>query len=209
MPQVLLWTLIAFFCGSLPFSVWIGRLMLKTDVRAVGDHNPGATNVLRAGGRGAAALALTLDILKGALPVSAAYSWLGITGWGLVPVAIAPVAGHAFSPFLGFRGGKAVAVTGGVWIALTAWEGPAIGGLLLAAAVYVVGANGWAVAIAMSGMMAYLWFTPPAWNGLMVRPDRVIMLAIWLGQMVIILWKHRADFRHFPKLSPRKATVNS
>jgi glycerol-3-phosphate acyltransferase PlsY len=137
------------------------------------------------------------------------YSGLGISDWGLVPIAIAPVAGHAFSPFLGFRGGKAVAVTGGVWMALTAWEGPTVGGLLLAAAAYFVGANGWAVVIAMSGMMTYLWLTPPTWNGFMIRPDRTVMLAIWLGQMAIIVWKHRDDFRQFPKRLLRKAATNS
>jgi glycerol-3-phosphate acyltransferase PlsY len=198
MLQVLVWTLIAFFCGSLPFSVWVGQTILQTDVRAVGDHNPGATNVLRAGGKGPAALALALDWLKGTIPVALAYSWVGIDGWGLVPIAIAPVAGHAFSPFLHFQGGKAVAVTAGVWTALTVWEGPTVGGLLLAVAVYFVGANGWAVGLAMTGMMAYLWFAPASWNGLMIRPDRTIMLAIWLGQMAILLWKHQIDFEQSP-----------
>ncbi|MCB0044003.1 MAG: glycerol-3-phosphate acyltransferase [Caldilineaceae bacterium] len=195
MPSVFAWTLLAFLSGSLPFSLWIGRLALKTDIRTYGDHNPGATNVLRAGGKGAAALALALDMLKGAAPVALAASVGGLYGWSLVPVAIAPVAGHAFSPFLGFRGGKAVAVTGGVWAALTAWEGPTIGGLLLGLFVPFTGANGRAVLLAMTGMLAWLWFTPPAWNGLVTQPPRAVMPAVWLGQMSIIMWKHRADFR--------------
>src|SRR5690242_19021308 len=106
----LIWISIAFFCGALPFSVWIGQRVLKKDIRRYGDTNPGATNVLRAGGRGAAALALLLDFLKGALPVALAHFQANFTGWPLVGVALAPVLGHAFSPFLRFKGGKAVAV---------------------------------------------------------------------------------------------------
>jgi glycerol-3-phosphate acyltransferase PlsY len=204
--EVGLWTLAAFLCGSLPFSVWIGKGILSSDIRQYGDRNPGATNVLRAGGKGAAALALALDWLKGTIPVGLAYFGAQITGWGLAPIAIAPVAGHAFSPFLRFQGGKAVAVTAGVWTALTAWEGPTVGGLLLGLTVPLIGANGWAVVCAMTGMMAYLWFAPPAWNGLMMRPQREIMLTIWLGQMAIIVWKHRADFVQSPLTKLRKGS---
>ncbi|HXF61281.1 MAG TPA: glycerol-3-phosphate acyltransferase, partial [Caldilineaceae bacterium] len=104
----LVWTVAAFLAGSLPFSVWIGRLRLGVDIRAYGDHNPGATNVLRAGGKGAAALALLLDMVKGALPLIAARSTSKISNAWLAPIALAPAFGHAFSPFLGGRGGKAV-----------------------------------------------------------------------------------------------------
>ena len=120
------WFLLAFLCGSLPFSVWIGRLALGADIRQFGDANPGATNVLRAGGKGAAAVALLLDFLKGAIPVGLAHFQGGVNGWPLAAVAVAPVLGHAFSPFLGLRGGKAVAVTGGGWGGLTGWGGPAM-----------------------------------------------------------------------------------
>lgn len=55
-----LWAALAFVSGSLPFSVWIGRWGLRRDIRGVGDSNPGATNVFRAGGKGLGALALIL-----------------------------------------------------------------------------------------------------------------------------------------------------
>jgi glycerol-3-phosphate acyltransferase PlsY len=110
--NTLIWTLIAFIAGSLPFSVWVGRLALRTDIRRYGDHNPGATNVGRAGGWQWGALALLLDMLKGALPVGLAWYWGGLAGWALLPVALAPVLGHGYSPFLGFRGGKALGRVG-------------------------------------------------------------------------------------------------
>ena len=52
LPTSLLWILLAFFCGSLPFSVWLPKLIRREDVRRYGDSNPGATNAFRAGGKG-------------------------------------------------------------------------------------------------------------------------------------------------------------
>jgi glycerol-3-phosphate acyltransferase PlsY len=121
-----LFVFLAFLAGSLPFSLWIGQLILGKDIRTVGDANPGATNVLRAGGKGSAALALLLDFFKGSIPVGIAHLWLHWSDWALIFVALAPVLGHAFSPVLGGRGGKAVAVTGGIWCGLTIWEGPLV-----------------------------------------------------------------------------------
>ena len=62
----LIWTFIGFLLGSLPFSVWLGRLVLRTDIRRYGDGNPGGTNVLRVGNRGLGVLVILLDMLKGA-----------------------------------------------------------------------------------------------------------------------------------------------
>lgn len=187
------WFLLAFLCGSLPFSVWIGRLALGADIRQFGDANPGATNVLRAGGKGAAAVALLLDFLKGAIPVGLAHFQGGVNGWPLAAVAVAPVLGHAFSPFLGLRGGKAVAVTGGVWCGLTGWEGPAIGGLLLGLAYALIAVDGWAVMAALAGLLGYLLLAPAAWNLLDARPESWVILAVWLGNAAILAWKHRHD----------------
>ena len=71
-----------------------------------------------AGSRGGFVLAMALDISKGALPVGLAYQQWGIQDWRIIPITLAPVAGHAFSPFLGGKGGKALATAFGVWIGL-------------------------------------------------------------------------------------------
>jgi len=193
------WFFLAFLCGSLPFSLWIGRFVLGKDIRTVGDANPGATNVLRAGGKGAAAVALLLDLLKGAIPVGIVHFQLNFSGWPLLLVAIAPVLGHAFTPFLRGRGGKAVATSGGIWCGLTIWEGPSVGGLLLGLCTYLLGANGWAVLLALSGMILYLGLTPADWNGLAARPDRWVIWGVGLLNLLIIGWKHRADLRQRPQ----------
>lgn len=192
---ILLLSLCALLCGSLPFAVWVGHWLLGSDIRQYGDANPGATNVLRAGGKAAAALALTLDFLKGALPVGLAHLWLNIQGWPLIIIAVLPVVGHAFSPFLRFRGGKAVAVTGGIWCGLTLWEGPTVGGLLLGLFVMILAVDGWSVILALGGLLAYLTLTPPDWNMLMVRPSVWVIVGVWLGNISVVAWKHRAELQ--------------
>lgn len=201
--EMLLWTAIGFAAGSLPFSVWIGRIALKKDITTYGDANPGATNVLRAGGRGAAALALLLDTLKAAIPVGVAYSIVGIDDWRLAPVAVAPVFGHAFSPFLRFRGGKAIAATLGMWIALTLWTLPTIGGFSLLIFTLLVGANGWAVMFANLVILAYLLFAPTTLDFLNWQPETSILLAIWAINTLLLMQRHRTDLSHLPRLRRR------
>jgi len=115
---------IAFLSGSLPFSVWLGKLLLGVDIRQYGDGNPGAANAFRTGNKLIGALALGLDISKAAAPVGFAYFNLGIRGAEMTLIALAPILGHAFSPFLRLQGGKALATALGVWIGLTIWKVP-------------------------------------------------------------------------------------
>lgn len=203
MLDMFIWTAIGFMAGALPFSVWIGRLALKKEITQFGDANPGATNVLRAGGRGWAAAALALDALKAALPISLAYYAVGIADWRLVPVALAPVYGHAFSPLLRFRGGKAVAATLGMWIALTLWTVPTLGGLSLLGFTKLVGANGWAVLFANLVILLYLLVTPTAFDFLHLQPATPILLAIWAGNVALLIFRHRADLSGPPALRRR------
>ena len=194
----ILWMIIAFAAGSLPLSVWIGRWVLRADIRAYGDANPGATNVLRAGGRGAFAAAALLDGLKAGIPVGLAWLWAGIDGWPLALVAAAPLAGHAFSPFLCGHGGKAVAATFGAWAGLTIWEGPTILGLSLLLTTRMMRNNGWAVMTAMLLLLGWMLLTPAAWNGVVLRPTPGVLALAWLLQIIILAWKHRADLAHTP-----------
>jgi glycerol-3-phosphate acyltransferase PlsY len=188
----LLLIIIGFGLGSLPFSYWIGRLALKQDIRQVGDGNPGATNVLRAGSKKWAILAGLLDALKGTIPVGVAYFGLGLRGADLVAVALSPVLGHAFSPLLGFKGGKAVAVTFGIWAGMTLWQVPIVMGLLLLLWVKTVCNSGWSVVLMLIGTLLYL---------AIFRPEPA-MLAIIPGLIAILGWKYRADLRQLPFVHP-------
>jgi len=184
----LLWTGLGFLLGAMPFSFWLGRLILDTDIRRYGDGNPGAINAWRAGGWAVGVPAVVLDYMKAAMPVGIANFTIGVSGSGLVPVALAPVLGHAFSPFLGFRGGKAVSATFGMWTGLTLWEGPTVLGICLALFFLLQRIDAWAVIL---GMLAFLTY-------FLVRQPDGVTLAIWAGNMLILTWKHRRDLRHVP-----------
>jgi len=175
----------AFLSGSIPFSVWIGRLLLGVDVRQFGDGNPGAANTFRAGNRWAGILVLMLDISKAAAPVGLAYFNLGLRGVEMFLVAMAPILGHVFSPFLRFRGGKALAAALGVWIGLTLWKAtlPAVVGALIGIALFTPA--GWSVMFALGSILLVLL----AW-----LPDP-LLLAVWLGETLVLCWTHRQDLR--------------
>jgi acyl phosphate:glycerol-3-phosphate acyltransferase len=186
----LTWTLIGFLLGSLPISVWLGKLVLRADIRDYGDGNPGGTNVLRAGSRGLGLLAIILDMLKGAIPVSLAHYVFKVDGWPLMPVMLAPILGHAFSPLLGWRGGKALASTFGVWTALTVPFGPFVMGGSVFAFNKLLNTPGWAVMAALLTLMAFLFMTG------VTLPSVVT----WIGTVAILAWTHRADLRQRPRL---------
>jgi len=185
-------TVAGFLSGSLMFSAWLVRLRGR-DIGKVGDRNPGAVNAFKAGGTGIGIAALWLDFLKGAVPVGLAKYLLGVEGFWLVPVAIAPVFGHAFSPFLKGRGGKAVAVTFGIWCGLTLWEGPTVLGVLLGLCGLIQATDGWTVILAMLGFLGY-W---------VARGSDPVHVSVWTANLLVLLWTHREALRKPMKLRRR------
>jgi glycerol-3-phosphate acyltransferase PlsY len=105
--------LAAYLLGSIPFSYLVGR-MKGVDVRRTGSGNVGASNVLRSAGFIAGLVALALDVLKGMLAVGLAQA---LNSDGMLPAlaAMMAVTGHVFPVWLGFRGGKGVAVGAGAF----------------------------------------------------------------------------------------------
>lgn len=184
--------LLAYLCGSLPFSVWLGKRFLRIDVRHIGDGNPGAANVLNAGSKLLGLLALMLDVSKAAVPVGLAYFNMGIRGVPMFLIAIAPILGHVFSPFLGFRGGKAISTALGVWIGLTIWKASLAGVVAAVIGIALFTPPGWAVMIALGGILItlLLWLPDP------------LLLFVLIGQIVILAWTHRADLSRLPRLRP-------
>lgn len=198
----LLWTAIAFVAGSIPFSVLLGKFALGKDIRAYGDGNPGGTNVARAGGKVWGGIAILLDGIKAAIPVWLAFRVAGVDGLWLVPVALAPTLGHAYSPFLGFRGGKAIASTAGVWLGLITWEGPVALAIFLLLSYYLINGDGWSALGMMSGFGLYLLIRNSLfiWTYPLFAPTQASFLVIWLGQVLLLAWKHRYNLRQWPRL---------
>ncbi len=110
--------LAAYLAGSVSTAVIVSKSMGLPDPRSSGSGNPGATNVLRLGGKKAAVATLLGDVLKGLLPVLVA-RLIGLDQSGVALVGLAAFLGHVFPVFFGFRGGKGVATALGVLIALS------------------------------------------------------------------------------------------
>lgn len=182
------WALLGFFMGSIPFSVWLGRLLLCADIRTYGDGNPGSANAWRAGKWRVGVPAVLLDYLKGAVPVSLAHYVFRVADWGLVAVALAPVLGHAFSPFLRFRGGKALTVTFGIWTGMTFAEGPIVLGLLFGFFLVVQREDAWAVLLGMLTFLFYWW----------LRQADTRILVTCVGNTLVLAYKHRYELRQAP-----------
>lgn len=125
---------VAYLFGSISSAIILSRLLGLPDPRTQGSGNPGATNVLRLGGKKAAIATLLGDVLKGVIPVLAAKA-IGIDTVGLALVALVAFFGHLYPVFFGFKGGKGVATAIGGLVAL-AWPlGLALIATWLAAAV--------------------------------------------------------------------------
>lgn len=117
---------VAYLIGSLSSAIILCKLAGLPDPRSQGSGNPGATNVLRFGGKKLAATVLIIDVLKGVLPVLIArYFELDIT-W-LAATAFAAFLGHLYPVFFGFKGGKGVATALGGFLALS----PTFAGIIL------------------------------------------------------------------------------
>jgi glycerol-3-phosphate acyltransferase PlsY len=169
---------LGYLLGSVPFGLILTRLFDAGDLRQIGSGNIGATNVLRTGRKGLAASTLLLDGAKGFLAVWLAWRW-----WPEVAglAALGAVLGHCFPLWLGFKGGKGVATTLGVTLAL-GWQ---IGAAYAAT---------WLVMLALtrisslSGMTAAVAAPVAAW--LLGRAELVPVLA-GIAALVIVL--HRAN----------------
>lgn len=107
--------------GSIPFGVLVGRGLFGVDPRCVGSGNIGAANALRALGKAGAALVLAGDILKGVIPTFVALHYYSALPWLAAAVGLATIAGHNWSIFLRFSGGKGVATGLGVLVVLS-WQ---------------------------------------------------------------------------------------
>lgn len=188
--------------GSIPWAVIVVRVFWQQDIRKLGSGNTGATNVLRVFGTAPGLAVLFLDILKGALGVLAARALtpeaFGAAGldWFMMIGAFAAIAGHSFSFWIGFSGGKGVATAGGAIIVLATKAVPIL--LLI-----------FVVTIAISRMVSLgsittgVAFPIVSW---IIYPDRPALLVFMLAAMVFIIWRHRGNISRIIKKSEPKIT---
>ncbi|KIC46475.1 glycerol-3-phosphate acyltransferase [Ruegeria sp. ANG-S4] len=114
--QLILWAVLGYLMGSIPFGIVIAKVMGLGNLREIGSGNIGATNVLRTGNKTAAALTVLMDGGKGVVAVLLARA---LAGEGAAQIAaLMAFLGHCFPVWLGFKGGKGVATFLGLWLAL-------------------------------------------------------------------------------------------
>lgn len=173
----------AYLSGSLSTAVIVSRLGHIPDPRTQGSGNPGATNMLRVGGKKAAALTLLGDMLKGLIPVSVA-SVLTTDNTILALVGMAAFLGHLYPVFFGFRGGKGVATSLGVLLGVSWIVG--LGALItwiFMAKVFRYSSLAALTAAVLAPV--YLWLVRPA-------PALLVMALVMSG---LLLWRHRSNIQ--------------
>ena len=179
--------LICYLIGSLSFAVLVSRACGLPDPRTYGSGNPGATNVMRTGKKTAAVLTLLGDGAKGWAAVFLAQqlapSW-GVSDAGIAACALATFLGHLFPVFFGFKGGKGVATTAGILLALNLWLGLAVlASWILTFAVSRVSSLSALVAAVLAPLYATFFLS---------KPYAVMVLVLAL----LLIWRHRANIRN-------------
>jgi glycerol-3-phosphate acyltransferase PlsY len=167
------------------------------DPRTLGSNNPGATNVLRIGGKKAAAITLFGDMLKGLLPVLAA-NLLGVTPIILAAVALAAFLGHLYPIFFRFQGGKGVATALGCQLGL-GWQ---IGGVIILIWLFmakVVKISSLSALVSMALAPLVVWFFWP-------QPELVGMQII---VSLLLFWRHRSNIKNLLEGSEETIKDNS
>ncbi|HEY54677.1 MAG TPA: glycerol-3-phosphate acyltransferase [Dehalococcoidia bacterium] len=182
--------LAAFGLGACPFSVWIGRWFLGKDIRDYGDGNPGAANVFRAGSSKLGLLAVILDVAKGFPFVFLAHAFFELPDAAVLLVAMSAILGHAFSPLLQLRGGKAIAVTFGALLALPQHEIVVVFAALTLLGFLFIEVNAWAVILGAVGSLAFiLVIRGGSWEALFL-----------LGLLVLMVVKHFEELKTAPRI---------
>jgi len=184
MTTTILLVLAAYLLGSISSAILVCRLMGLPDPRTQGSNNPGATNVLRIGGKRAAAVTLVGDSLKGVLPMLAGHL-LGLGPNGLAATGLAAFLGHLYPVFFGFQGGKGVATALGVQIGLWWPIGLSVAALWLFMA-KVVRISSLSALVSMGLAPAIVWWFWP-------EPSLVMAQAVIT---LILFWRHRSNIRN-------------
>ena len=177
----------SYLIGSLSSAIIVCKLMNLPDPRGEGSGNPGATNVLRFGGKKAAAITLAGDMLKGLIPVLIV-KYMGMDMQTIALVGAAAFLGHLYPVFFQFKGGKGVATMLGVMLGFSWWVGLATAGTwLFMAKIVKISSLSALVATVLAPVYVWLWF------------NSVATLAVTILMTIILFWRHRSNIQNLIK----------
>jgi acyl phosphate:glycerol-3-phosphate acyltransferase len=189
--------LIGFALGAVPWGVVLSRILHRTDLRDHGSGNIGTTNAYRVLGWRFSVTVLILDFVKGAVAILLA-RWLGGGEWLQAVVGVATVAGHCWSPFIGFRGGKGVATTAGAATAMTPYVLLALPLMILIVARWryvslasLIGVVGAAIGVTFAYLIGR---ESPAW-----------VFALWTMSAIVVI-QHRENIGRLRHGTERRLT---
>lgn len=189
----ILFIVAAYLIGSISTAIVVCKLMRLPDPRSEGSGNPGATNVLRVGGKKAAAITLFGDTLKGFIPVFVA-SFFELSSIAFALVGLAAFIGHLYPVFFGFKGGKGVATMLGVLFGIHWMVG------LATALTWLIMAKGFKISslsALVATLLAPLYVFLIMGLYLKMNMDHVLPLIISTGVMTAILfWRHRSNIQN-------------
>ncbi|MDT8405927.1 MAG: glycerol-3-phosphate 1-O-acyltransferase PlsY [Methylococcales bacterium] len=173
----------AYLIGSLSSAIIVCKIMGLPDPREQGSGNPGATNVLRLGGKKAAGITLLGDLVKGLVPVFLVHLY-GVPDSTLALAGLAAFFGHLYPVFFGFRGGKGMATSVGILMGFNWVLGFAVMGTWTL--IYKVGRIS-SLAAVLASILAPLY----AWWWLANLPLTLATLVM----TVVVLWRHRSNIK--------------
>jgi len=182
----------SYLLGSLSFAVIVSKSLGMADPRSYGSKNPGATNVLRSGNKGAALATLVLDGLKGWAPVFLVGHLGPSIGMGPGTAALAGLAaflGHLYPIFFGFQGGKGVATAAGALVGIDWLLGLATGTSWVIVAFFFRYSSLASLVAAFFAPAYYLLGGQIAWP-----LNRTVLTAI-IVMSLLLLWRHRENLR--------------
>ncbi len=186
MTTPLLLTLAAYAAGAVPSAFWVGRFIYGKDLRTLGSCNLGATNVFRVLGWQPAVVVMVVDVFKGFAPV---WWFPGLDGqdgaaWPVI-YGGAAIVGHVYSFWVRFKGGKGVATSGGVLIAM-------------APVVALAGLGAWLLTMLVTRTVSVASMAAALAVGILgvVMPDFGVPVRVFLGFIaVFVIWAHRSNIR--------------
>ena len=175
--------LISFVSASVPWSLILGYIFSNKDIRTVGDKNPGGTNTLKLSGIKVGLMAIFLDISKSFFPVYFSLFY-GFVGYELILICLAAISGSIFSPFLKFNGGKSLAVSCGIWLAISSGIiGPLIC-LMMAFSHLIQKTHIWTILFGWLGILIWV----------LIFSFELEYVIIFFINFILVMYKHRKEF---------------
>ncbi len=198
---------LSFLLGAVPFSWLLVWWLRGVDLRTVGSGNPGATNAIRVVGAKWGGLAMALDVGKGLAAVLLVPGFAGIpmVGWLPAVCGCAAILGNVFSPFLRFKGGKAVATAGGVFLGLAPYA------TLVTAVIFfslLKVTRKTSIASLTCASILPLIITLEWWRTIGDSPRTSVLVLVW-GAALLVLVRHKENIHRLLRGSETTITEGS